>query len=365
MQDHLKHGSIHEAARQNDVDAIKAFVQNGHDVMEPDRHGNSALAWAIRHRQSDAVRCLLSLGSDPNERCANQPLLCHAYYVNDYDIIQQLVLAGADIDAKDSHGKSLRQVLSSEMGDLGKIIDQSNLNAEEPERKPLVKEDPSNRDSNDIKQIVEREVQILQSADFKRDILTMRDAIGDLKLDSVPENEYVKHMQLIHAQLLGAWVTKLYGGGLDKMLNDSLNWMKRIQYADEAKRLFVKDIDPDENIYTAYSRAFGSSPTDSLTVMVSVFEKLLIRSDLGANARSMFHAHISTVYMSYYEIVARACGIDIMEDSPKRFSTPSETSCAPRVGQPAAGCLIPLLFMASSGSILVGITALLYSNIVS
>ena len=96
MSDHLKHGSIHEAARQGDVPAIRAFISDGHNVREKDGAGASALAWAILHNEVEAVRCLLELGADPNETSAQgNNAIGLALFLQHTEIVELLCEAGA------------------------------------------------------------------------------------------------------------------------------------------------------------------------------------------------------------------------------------------------------------------------------
>jgi len=353
MQEYLQHGSIHEAARQNDVDAIKAFVQNGHDVMERDRGGGSPLAWAVRYGQVDAVKCLLDLGADPNERSEQGDTVLHnAVYVNNYDIFLLLVNAGADLNAKDSHGRTIRQMLPDDKKML-ELFDIVMPAGTKPPRKN--KPDCELRASavqTRVKQAVDHEIAKLRSEEFIVDLLTLRDALGDAALMSVSDNDYIKHMQFICAQLLSAWVTKLHGGGIDKMMNDSVNWLKRVQYADAPIRSFEEEINDENNIAKAYNSAYGSTATDSLDAMINVMERALTGSSIGKNARSVLHAHLTATDMSYYETVARACGIDVIKDSEARMaaSRPAVKSQGPSPSP--SGCLLIILSLALGSSAL-------------
>lgn len=109
------------------------------EINSPDAKGRTALAWAAARGEDDIVQLLLHYGANPNLACVtgNTPLLraarsgspkcvCYlieagaivdwqsvqgftalhyaTYYTNDRGLVETLVLAGADIEVKDSYG---------------------------------------------------------------------------------------------------------------------------------------------------------------------------------------------------------------------------------------------------------------------
>jgi ankyrin repeat protein len=54
------------AAREADLDAVRAELGAGADVNAPDSEGTSALLWAAYHSVPELVSLLLAAGADPN-----------------------------------------------------------------------------------------------------------------------------------------------------------------------------------------------------------------------------------------------------------------------------------------------------------
>ena len=87
-----------EAARDGDVQAVKALLAKRANVNEPSRDGSTPLLWAAYHSNLDLTRTLLAAGAKPNlaNRYGITPLL-QASRTGDTPIIQALLDAGADI----------------------------------------------------------------------------------------------------------------------------------------------------------------------------------------------------------------------------------------------------------------------------
>lgn len=101
---------IHEAAWNNDVDAIVAELARGVDVDLPTRStdwttGATALWLAAMHGSADAIRCLADSGADLDARgvYGQTPLHIAASW-GTAEAVSALVEAGADVNATDDWG---------------------------------------------------------------------------------------------------------------------------------------------------------------------------------------------------------------------------------------------------------------------
>lgn len=95
--------SVVMASLRNKINLLKFFKQNG-SKME------NALFSASSNGHYNAVKYLLSLGLDPNERDVeqnNDTALIQAALGGNIDIVKALIKAGADVNAKDKHGQSV------------------------------------------------------------------------------------------------------------------------------------------------------------------------------------------------------------------------------------------------------------------
>lgn len=110
------------AAARGDVTAIEGALAAGARVRAADADGMTALHHAAAHRQLEAVDALVRAGADPLAGAANGASVCFAgldeqgrVRVNaDHiegnahgGIIVALVAAGADVNARDAHGRTL------------------------------------------------------------------------------------------------------------------------------------------------------------------------------------------------------------------------------------------------------------------
>jgi uncharacterized protein len=91
--------SVATAARQGDIDAVRAELAAGADANAAENDGTSPLLWAAYQSSPDLVKLLLSAGADPN--AANSfgmtPLL-QASRNGDVATLQTLLAGGAELD---------------------------------------------------------------------------------------------------------------------------------------------------------------------------------------------------------------------------------------------------------------------------
>jgi ankyrin repeat protein len=99
--------TITRAAREADLDEVRALIQAGEDVNAPEADGTSALLWAAYEAHPDLVKLLIEAGADPNaaNRFGMTPLLQASRY-GDVATIQVLLDAGADIHVTHPSGET-------------------------------------------------------------------------------------------------------------------------------------------------------------------------------------------------------------------------------------------------------------------
>ena len=68
-----KHGSIHSAAMDGDINAVKEFLANGTNVSEKDEYGNTPLHFAARFSNDEMVNLLISKSADVNTAITSGP----------------------------------------------------------------------------------------------------------------------------------------------------------------------------------------------------------------------------------------------------------------------------------------------------
>jgi cytohesin len=96
-----------QAARKNDIAAVRTLIQQKADVTAIEADGSSALLWAAYHSNGDMVRALITAGAPvgkPN-RYGLTPLL-QAARLGDMPSVEALVKAGADVNVAQSEGET-------------------------------------------------------------------------------------------------------------------------------------------------------------------------------------------------------------------------------------------------------------------
>jgi ankyrin repeat protein len=103
---------IHKACNTGDLDSLKLSIKQGADISEVNHNGFDALAAAVHHGHAHIVNYLLSIGSDPNrevpyrysEYGGDTPLILALSENANYEIVQQLISAGVNINHKSTQG---------------------------------------------------------------------------------------------------------------------------------------------------------------------------------------------------------------------------------------------------------------------
>ena len=89
-----------DLAREGSTGQLLEFVEHGLPVDVCDPSGNTLLMLAAYHGHAGTVRALLRLGADPDLRNArDQTPLAGALFKGADDVVRELRLAGADLDA--------------------------------------------------------------------------------------------------------------------------------------------------------------------------------------------------------------------------------------------------------------------------
>lgn len=95
-----------EAARQRDMQAVRALIKKGADVDSTSADGTAALHWVVRVQDHDTARFLLRAGANPDQanRYGVRPL--HLAIENeDAQMVRLLLKAGADSESFDGTGE--------------------------------------------------------------------------------------------------------------------------------------------------------------------------------------------------------------------------------------------------------------------
>ena len=98
--------TLYEAAARGDVDVIQQHIANGADLNEPDSRGRTALGHAANAGRLEAVTLLAKSGANVNAPSADVPPLVIAALQRRADIVTVLVENAADVNAKDTSGRT-------------------------------------------------------------------------------------------------------------------------------------------------------------------------------------------------------------------------------------------------------------------
>ena len=107
----------HSHSNLSQVDCVKALLEHGGDATAVDKFGVPLLFCALNNTKqhiekstgcaiiAPLVRLLLDFGADPQERCDGSTALLYAVKEKVADAVAVLLERGADIHARDGHGK--------------------------------------------------------------------------------------------------------------------------------------------------------------------------------------------------------------------------------------------------------------------
>ena len=182
------------------------------------------------------------------------------------------------------------------------------------------------------------EVAKLQSESQQEDWLTLREAINDKSLMSVPDDVFTLHMQFIHLQLLKGCAVKCCSGGLGEMMRNPERYMQHMDALTEPIRNMVHCIENGKNIAADYSNAYGSSPTSAAAAMIAVLQNKILNGAMSNSAAHFLEQHLGATNAAYKEAVERAYGAESRDETAKLVSRMAMSGMpSARKGQ---GCLV-------------------------
>ena len=204
------------------------------------------------------------------------------------------------------------------------------------------------------------EVAKLQAESQLEDWLTLREAINDKALMSVPKDVFTLHMQFIHLQLLMGCVVKMCSGGLAEMMRNPDRYMQHMDALTEPIRDMVCSIENGESIASDYSNAYGSSATKAGAAMIGVLQNKILSSAMSSSAVQFLEQHLVATYAAYKEAVERAYGAGEPTERANR------SSGGDMVGTPVArtgqGCLVCVAGCAVGGLAVLQILHVIYAS---
>lgn len=116
--------SIHVAALQGDIDAIRQHIRAGSDLNEKDAWGSTPLIIAATFGKIDVARALIEAGADTEIRGndGSTPLHVAAFFCRT-EIVEALLESGADRYARNNVGATAFDVAASPFDDLRSLYD--------------------------------------------------------------------------------------------------------------------------------------------------------------------------------------------------------------------------------------------------
>jgi ankyrin repeat protein len=108
--------SIHDAAEEGDIEAVKQHLAAGADVDAKNKHGGTPLHYtAIK----EIAELLILNGAEVNAKDGNGWVPLHYAVGRDHrDVAETLIAKGADVNAKGTDGKASLDLADGELADL-------------------------------------------------------------------------------------------------------------------------------------------------------------------------------------------------------------------------------------------------------
>jgi ankyrin repeat protein len=96
--------SIHEAARNGNIEVVKQYIAAGVDVNAKNSFGMTPLHYAAGADHKEIAELLIAKGADVNAK--NESGSTPLFGVIDGEIVELLIAKGADVNAKSDDGKT-------------------------------------------------------------------------------------------------------------------------------------------------------------------------------------------------------------------------------------------------------------------
>jgi hypothetical protein len=100
--------TLHEAARNGDIDQVQLLISKGADVNEKNRLGWTPLHTAIQNRKQEVIEPLIAKGADVNAKDSRgQTPLMAAVNTSQKDAVELLIVKGADVNVMGGSNNAL------------------------------------------------------------------------------------------------------------------------------------------------------------------------------------------------------------------------------------------------------------------
>ena len=111
--------SIHQAAYQGNIEAVKQHIAAGADVKAKDDRGYTPLHTAALDGHKEIVELLITKGADVNAKSeGGSTPLAFAAFDGHKEILELLIANGADVNAKEDDGRTPLDYDEGENADL-------------------------------------------------------------------------------------------------------------------------------------------------------------------------------------------------------------------------------------------------------
>ncbi|MFW2439748.1 MAG: ankyrin repeat domain-containing protein, partial [Arenicellales bacterium] len=113
------------AQAEKTIPVIKRLVDDGISIDVVDNRGLTALAYAAKEDDFEALKRLIDMGGNPNTTVGKEklPLLAVAVLSQNKDAVRYLVTSGADVNAQVSEGASLLDLAEGMgFGDIAEVL---------------------------------------------------------------------------------------------------------------------------------------------------------------------------------------------------------------------------------------------------
>ena len=111
--------SIHQAANDGNIEAVKQHLAAGTDVNAKGAHGWTPLHFAAFWDEKEIAKLLITKGADVNAKNGDESTPLHQAASEGYkDIVELLIAKGADVNAKGNIGVTPLDIADGETADL-------------------------------------------------------------------------------------------------------------------------------------------------------------------------------------------------------------------------------------------------------